>query len=89
MACDFTWVKYYCCQKLRSLCKQLLGISRKLVLVLATFTPVTEISKEDKIALARILYIYYLSHFQKDNKNKVQVLIYFGSNTNMIKSATD
>ena len=34
--------------------------------------PMTETSKEDDdVALARVLYIYYLIHFQKNNQNKV------------------
>lgn len=58
--------------KIEPLYKQLLEISKKLTLVLATSALVTEVSKK-KVVLA---CIYYLLHFSK-NTNKVQALINF------------
>lgn len=44
----------------------------------------TEVSKEDKVVSARVLYIYYPLRFQKNNQNKVWALIDFGSEINAI-----
>lgn len=47
----------------------------------------TRTSKENNMMLARILCNYYLLHFCKDKKNKVQALINFGSRINTITLA--
>lgn len=52
---------------------------KKLVLILATFTLVTEANKKDYIVLERISYIYYFFWFKKD---KVKALIEFDSKIN-------
>lgn len=49
-----------------------------------TFALVTDVNKEENIALARILYIYYLFYFYKDKKNKIQALINSNSKVNAI-----
>lgn len=58
---------------------------KKLALILATSTPVIEVSKKDEVALAQVPYIYYplcLLCFQKDNKNELQALIDSDSEVN-------
>lgn len=61
---------------IRPLRKQLLKSFKKLALVLATFVPVTESSKEDNdVILNRVLCIYYPLRFCKDKKNEMQALI--------------
>ena len=42
----------------------------------------TEASKEDKVALVQVSCIHYPLHFRKDNQNKVQALIDYGSKVN-------
>ena len=54
--------------------------------VSATSTPVTEASKEEEVALARIPCIHYPLRFQKDT-NKVQALIDIGSKVNAMAPA--
>ena len=56
-------------------------ISKKLVLVLAIFAPVTKASNDNVIALDQVLCICYLIGFKK---NKIQTLIDFGSKVNSI-----
>lgn len=73
--------------EIESLCKQLLGTSKKLALVLTISTFVTEVNKKYKVALARILYIYYLLRFQKNNQNNVWALINSGSEINAMTPA--
>lgn len=54
-------------------------------MVVATFVPVIEASKEDdNIILDKILYIYYPLRFYKDKKNKIQALINFSSKINIM-----
>ena len=48
---------------------------KKLVLVLATFAPMTGASKEDKEVLERVLCIYYPLCFRKDKENEMRTLI--------------
>lgn len=43
--------------------------------------------KKDEIVLARVVNIYYLLHFKKNNKNKVQVIIKFGNKVNIMTLA--
>lgn len=50
-------------------------ISKKLVSVLAIFTPIIEASKKDNMVLIKVLCINYLLCFRKDNKIKVKILI--------------
>lgn len=57
------------------------------MLVLATSVPVIKASKKKKVALAQILYIYYLFRFRKNDKNKIWALINFGSKGNAITPA--
>lgn len=40
---------------------------KKLVLVLAIFIPIIKASKKNKVILEKILYIYHLLYFQKNN----------------------
>lgn len=47
----------------------LFEIVKKLALVLVISILVTKVSKKDNIALAKILYIYYLLYFYKNKKN--------------------
>lgn len=51
---------------------------------MATSTPVIEANKEDDVALARILYIYYALCICKNKKNKVQALINFSNKVNVM-----
>lgn len=44
-------------------------------------------NKEDEVALAWVLYMYYPLHFWKNNKNKVQALINFGNKVNAMTPA--
>ena len=44
----------------KALFECLLGTFKKLVSVLATFLSVIETSKEDDVALQRVLFVYYL-----------------------------
>lgn len=55
--------------------------AKKLVSVLATFTPVTEVNKEDDMILEKVSCIYYPVWFKK---NEVRALIDFGSKVNAI-----
>lgn len=57
--------------------------SKKLILVLATFTLVVEISKKDNVILEKVLYIHYLLSFQKDNL-EAKALMSSGSEINAI-----
>ena len=54
--------------------------------VSATSPPVTEASKEEEVALARVPYIHYPLRFRKDT-NKVQALIDTGSKVNAMAPA--
>ena len=56
-------------------------------LVLATFTLVTQVNKEDEMALAWVPCISYLLHFQNNNQNKMQTLINSSSKVNAITLA--
>ena len=47
----------------------------------------TEINKEDEVALARVPCIHYPLRFQKDNQNEVRALINFGSEVNAMTPA--
>lgn len=62
----------------------MLVTSKKLALVLATLASVTKVNKIEEVALAKAPYIHYLFHFQKNNKNKIQALIDFGSKINVL-----
>ena len=68
-------------QQKRPLYKQLHQISKKLVLVLATFASVTGASKENVVILDQVPWIYYPIWLKK-SKNQVQTLINFGSKVN-------
>lgn len=57
------------------------GIAKNLVLVLVTSAPVIEVSKKDDILLEKVLCIYYLMLFKK---NEMQALINSGSKINVI-----
>lgn len=59
---------------------------QKLALVLVVFVPVTDASKKnDNIILHRIQYIYYLLCFcNKNKKDKMQILINFSSEINLM-----
>lgn len=60
---------------------------QNLVSVLSTSTPLTKANKkDDDMALARVLYNYYLLCFQK-NTHKIQVLLDLGSQVNAIMLA--
>lgn len=59
------------------------GTSQKLVLILATFAPMTGVSKEDEVVLERVFYIYYPLCFQKDTVG-VKALIDSGNEVNTI-----
>ena len=61
-----------------------LSKTKKLVLVLATFLSVTETSKEDNIALQKVLCVYYPIRFKK---KEVQALINLGSEVNTMTPA--
>lgn len=71
-------------QQERLFYKVLSRTSKKLVLVLEIFAPITEASKKDNIALDRVLCIYYPIWFKK---NEVQTLINSGSEINAIELA--
>lgn len=47
----------------------------------------TKISKEEKMALARVLFMHYLLYFRKGNKNNRQTLINTDSKVNAMKPA--
>ena len=70
-------------QQKRPLCKQLYRTSKKLVLVLATFAPVTKASQKDIVVLDRIPCICYPIWFKK-SKVQVQALFDSGSKINAI-----
>lgn len=53
-------------------------ISKKLVLILAISVSMTDASKENKVVLEKVFYIYYPLRFQK-NTAGVKALIYSGS----------
>lgn len=57
---------------------------KKPVLILAISAPIIETSKKDNISLQKVFYIYYSIQFKKD---KLKVLIYFGSKINTIMPA--
>ena len=57
--------------------------AKKLVLVLTTFLLVIKTSKEDDLALQRVLYVHYPIWFKKKD---VQALINLGSKVNTMTS---
>lgn len=65
---------------------QKISKTKKLVLILATFTLVTKAKKENKIVLKRVLSIYYLFYFWK-NMNKISTLLDLSSKINIIMLA--
>lgn len=62
-------------------CKILLENSKKLVLILATFTLITKASKKGNINLKRVSCIYYPIQFKKD---KIKALINSDNEVNII-----
>ena len=65
----------------------MLGTSKKLVSVLATFAPMTEASKKDEVILERLSCIHYPLRFRKDKENEVQALIDLGGVVNAMTPA--
>lgn len=62
------------------------GFWKKLVLVLATFTPMIKASRENKVILKKVSYIHYPFCFCKDKKNKMRDLIDSDSKVNAMTS---
>lgn len=56
--------------------------SKKLVLVQATFMPMTQASKENSIILKKLPGIHYPLYFCKDKENKMRALIDFSNQVN-------
>lgn len=52
----------------RAILQNMLRTFKKLVLVLAIYTPMMEIGRKNKIVLEKVLYIHYLLYFRKDKK---------------------
>lgn len=66
---------------------QVLKTSKKQVLVLVSFAPMTKASKKDKMVLEMIFCIYYLLCFCKEKKVKIRALINSGSEANAMTPA--
>lgn len=60
--------------------------TKKLALVLATFTLMINASKKADLLLKRILCIYHLVYFKKI-KDKIQILLNFRSKINIMTQA--
>ena len=72
--------------KFGPLCHQLSETFKKLMSVLATSVPVTEASKDEEVALARVPYIHYPLRFRKDT-NEVQAFINTDNKVNAMAPA--
>lgn len=84
MVCHFIQVKCYNCQKICHYSIKYPESPKKLVLILVTFVPMIEASKEGEVILRKVLYIHYLLHFRKNKENEIWALINLSNNINAI-----
>lgn len=83
-----TWGKLYIIIEIKkAILQSMLGTLKKLVLVLAIYTPIIETNRKNKIVLEKVLYIYYLLYFRKIKKSNVRIPINFSTKVNAITPA--